>query len=165
MGANLKRNQSGHEAFIPMLADLIGAESYLEFGTHLNETIARVNCPKRYGVDLNAALCSGATMFRMTTAEFIANHAAAHAPFDLVFIDADHKRESVQRDFESIWPHVAIDGLVLLHDTNPETIADAADGLCGNAWEFAREYRGEAVTLPYHPGLTIIRKRGAWGPK
>lgn len=151
-----------------MLVDLIGAESYLEFGTHLNETIARVNAPRRYGVDINAALCSGATMFRMTTADFIENHAAAHAPFDLVFIDADHKVESVAADFWGIIKHVAADGLILLHDTNPETVADAADGLCSNAWEFAKrlhDNNAESVTLPYHPGLTIIRKRGVWGPK
>ena len=57
-------------------------------------------------------------------------------------------------------------GLYILHDTNPETEKDAKPGLCDNAWEAAFEISSveEAVTLPYCPGLTIVRKRESWGP-
>jgi predicted O-methyltransferase YrrM len=153
---------------IPALVAVVGAQSYLELGTHLNETIGNVKAPKRFGVDINVVPCDGATMFKMTTAEFIAKHAATHAPYDVVFIDADHNAKSVASDFYGILPYVVHDGLVLLHDTNPETEADSAPGFCGDAWRFARtlhDERFECVTLPYHPGLTIVRNRFLWGPK
>ncbi|MHC4094401.1 MAG: hypothetical protein ACYSVY_29715 [Planctomycetota bacterium] len=57
---------------------------------------------------------------------------------------------------------------MLLHDTNPATPYDTRPGLCGDAWLVAEtlKHRGyEAVTLNYHPGLTIVRKREKWGPE
>lgn len=39
-----------------------------------------------------------------------------HAPFDFVFIDADHSYEAVRRDFESYRPLVRPGGLIALHD-------------------------------------------------
>lgn len=150
-----------------MLAEAMGARSYLELGTGNNETIARVRCEKRYGVDLAWVQCPGVTQFTMPTEKFIAEHAAIHAPYDFVFIDAFHTYESVENDFKGIWPHVTDEGLVLLHDSNPETLADTDGGLCGSVFVLAKNLHDqgyESVTLPYHPGLTIIRKRKQWGP-
>ena len=167
----MKRNQTFHERLIPLLVEGIGAESYLEFGTHMNETIGKVRCPRRIGVDLNPAWLGmpSVDFYKMTTREFIEKRAEGLAPFDFVFIDADHSAEAVEKDFEGIWPFVAPEGLVCLHDTNPETLADTAPGLCGDSWKFARSLSGyggdECVTLNYHPGLTIVRKRVSWGPK
>ena len=102
----------------------------------------------------------------MTTDVFIKHHAHKHAPFNVVFIDADHSAEALHADFWGILPHVADDGLILMHDTNPETLADTAEGMCGDAWRFVRDLSPfrEMVTLNYHPGLTIFRKRDQWGP-
>lgn len=163
----MNRLQTFHETLIPMLVSACGAQSYLEFGTHTNETIGRVVCGRRYGVDINPIRCHGVTMFQMTTREFIRNHASLNAPYDFVLIDADHTADAVEDDYNGILPHVSPEGLICLHDTNPQTELDTQFGLCGNAWEFARDLhdRGaEALTLPYHPGLTIIRKRIQWGP-
>ena len=66
-----------------------------------------------------------------------------------------------------IMPHVSHEGLVCLHDTNPETVEDTQPGYCGDSWKFAKNLSVlgyEAVTLPYHPGLTIVRNRRRWGP-
>lgn len=107
-------------------------------------------------------------MFEMTTQDFIVKEAAALAPFDVVFIDANHHPENVLADFLGIAPHVREEGLILLHDVNPETWADTAPGLCDNAWIAAKRLitmGAEGVVLPYHPGLMIIRKRLVWGPK
>jgi len=106
-------------------------------------------------------------MFQMSTWKFIQDVAPSLAPLDFVFIDANHSAKAVEQDFDGIWPHVSPEGLVLCHDTNPQTLEDTNPGLCGNAWEFAHSRAGEleAVTLPYCPGLTIIRKRRAWGPE
>jgi len=163
----MKRLQTFHETLIPMLVSACGAQSYLELGTHQNETIGKVVCERRYGVDILTVPLQGVRMFKMTTAEFIKWHAAKYAPYDFVFIDADHSESAVRSDFFGIIDHVSPDGIVCLHDTNPETEADTDPGLCGDGWRFSHvlwnsEY--EAVTLPYHPGLTIVRNRGKWGP-
>jgi methyltransferase family protein len=163
----MKRDQTFHERLIPLLVEGMGAQSYLELGTHQNETIGKVVCDKRVGVDVNAVDLEGALMFKMTTEEFMAENAAKLAPYDFVFIDANHELSAVRADFLGIMPFVSPEGLVLLHDTNPETVADTASGLCADSWKFAwgLSVAGmEAVTLPFHPGLTIIRKRAAWGP-
>lgn len=163
----MKRLQTFHEILIPLLVEVCDAESYLEFGTHENETIGKVRCKRRYGVDVKVEPCGGAEMYAMTTAEFIRDCARLCAPFDFVFIDACHDAKAVRDDFLGIIHHVSMNGIVCLHDTHPETVADTDPGLCGNAWRFARflhESGYECVTLPYHPGLTILRKGGTWEP-
>jgi methyltransferase family protein len=168
VGAGVRRDQTAHERLVPLLVELVGAESYLELGTYHNDTISRVHCPRRYGVDKLAIPLANATMFNMSTAEFVARVAPALAPFDFVFIDADHEEQAVREDFFGILPHVSAEGLIVMHDTNPETRTDATAGLCGTAWRFAEDLQvagWEAVTLPYHPGLTIVRNRVHWGPK
>lgn len=139
-----------------------------ELGTFNNETIGKVRCDKRVGVDVNAVDCDGCIMLKMTSDEFFLENAAKLAPYDFVFIDADHELHAVRADFLGIMPFVSPDGLIVLHDTNPETIADTAPGLCADSWKFAYGLwlSGiEGVTLPVHPGITIVRKRGMWGPQ
>lgn len=164
----MKRNQTFHETLIPMLVEGIGAQSYLEFGTYDNSTIRKVRCERRYGVDTKPVYEPGLHMFQMTTQEFIAFEAAKYAPFDVCFIDADHNAEAVLRDFLGIIPYMVAEGLILAHDCNPETVADTAEGYCGDGWKAAQhivEGGWEAMVLPYHPGLLIARKRNDWGPK
>ena len=175
----MKRNQTFHEKLIPLLVEGVGAESYLEFGIHFGETFLKVKANQIVGVDLEFSppwltkgtwpVGPGMKIFEMSTSEFIETHAAKYAPYDFVFIDADHSAEAVEKDFHGIYPHVADEGLICLHDTNPESVHDTDPKLCGDAWLFAqklpKEFTCEAVTLPYHPGLTIIRKRISWGPK
>ena len=163
----MKRYQTFHEVLIPLLVEGIGAESYLELGTHMNETIGKVRCQKRYGVDVMPVPCPGAQMYQMTTQEFIREHAPLLAPFDCVFVDACHSATAVMDDISGIWPYVAPEGLVLAHDVNPETVADTDPGFCGDAWRTARALLElhEGVVLPYHPGVLILRKRETWGPR
>jgi predicted O-methyltransferase YrrM len=169
----LKRNQTLHERLIPFLARELGVRRYLELGIHENETIKGVAWALPpdsvvVAVDRNApaSRVKGVAYRIMTTSAYLTGPVVEDAPFDLVFIDADHSAEAVMSDFSNVWPYVAPDGLVLLHDTNPETIADTVPGLCGVGWKAAHllapEY--ESLTLPYHPGLTLIRKRVRWGP-
>jgi predicted O-methyltransferase YrrM len=145
----------------------MGFQSYLELGTFDNSTISGVECAKRYGVDLKPQPCPGVTMFAMSTAEFIENEAKKYAPYDCVFIDANHSAQSVREDFGGILPYVSPEGLILLHDSNPETEADCQPGYCGDAWRFVRSLTVdfECVTLPFHPGITIVRNRQKWGPE
>ena len=171
----MKRDQTIHEELIPLLVDRLGVRRYLEFGCHENETVGPVlrRCGTQlaiHAVDIKepGERLSYVNYHIMRTDEFIRLYAVQYSPFDMVFVDADHSASSVIRDIDGIWPYVADEGLVLMHDTNPATVADTEPGFCGDSWKAAMELtkRGmECVTLPYHPGLTIIRKRCAWGPK
>lgn len=88
-------------------------------------------------------------------------------PIDLLFIDADHRKEAVLADFDALAPFVREgEGLILLHDTHPVQESLLSDRFCSNAWEAAwtirrgRKYKDfEIVTLPGPwAGLSIIRK-------
>lgn len=165
----MRRDQTAHESLIPLLVEIIGARCYLELGVYDFTTIRKVreqnpDC-RCIGVDSKRIgyVPPGIEFFHMTTKEFFGQERGIRP--DLVFIDADHNAFSVQDDATWSWEILSGEGLMLLHDTNPETVADTAPGLCGNAWEYAKAMEfSEAVTLPYHPGLTIIRKRMKWGP-
>jgi hypothetical protein len=84
----------------------------------------------------------------------------------MLFIDGDHNRDQVLKDFYSIGKWVrAYTGLILLHDTWPVTRSLLDPMYCGDAWRAAAEIRREfpkdyeIVTLPGpHAGLSIIRK-------
>jgi hypothetical protein len=86
---------------------------------------------------------------------------------DLLFIDADHRRNSVLLDFDLLSKFVTPGtGLVLLHDTYPSDEHLLRDGWCSNAWEAAEEIHTnknrygdwEIVTLPGpYAGLSILR--------
>lgn len=169
----MKRDQTAHERLIPMLVDIVGARVYLELGTYQGDTIKKVQCPVRIGVDRDIALSLTFPdrFYKMSTQEFIQKCAAECPPFDVVYIDADHGPTAVLADFHGIYPFVADEGLILMHDGNPQTAADTAPGYCDEAWKAIREiteedeHEYEAVTLPYFPGLTIVRKRVQWGPR
>jgi len=51
----------------------------------------------------------------------IALEAKLAGPFDWIFIDADHYYESVKRDWETYRPMAADDGVIVLHDVEPQT--------------------------------------------
>lgn len=170
----MKRNQQLHEWLIPALAMEMGARAYLELGSHQNETVSAMPDAmgpeaRIFAVDINEPnyRVNGVEYRIMNTADYLAEWASTDGPFDLVFIDADHSARAALTDFERVWPHVVPEGIVLLHDTNPETSADTAPGFCGDSWRVAKylaDSGHECITLPYHPGLTLVRKRVSWGP-
>mgnify|MGYP001795611338 CR=1 FL=1 len=91
---------------------------------------------------------------------------ASGLAIDMLFIDADHCRDSVLRDFRDYFPFVRPHGLILLHDTHPGDASLLDYGWCGDAYraveELQRELDGfEMMTIPVSPGLTLCRKRAA----
>lgn len=39
-----------------------------------------------------------------------------YGPFEVVFLDADHRRAAVKSDLEVLFPYVVPDGMIILHD-------------------------------------------------
>ena len=59
----------------------------------------------------------GVERYRMRSLEFAE---LWKGPIDMLFIDADHRKEAVLADFEALGPYVREGtGLILLHDTHP----------------------------------------------
>lgn len=162
-----------HEWFIPTLAGRLKISSYLEIGLWHGDTIMGVKRARPHarciGVDrvpLDLA-AYGITVFTMDSEKFWSGGFVDALCFDMVFIDADHSAGAVQKDFARAWEHTSREGLIILHDTNPATLKETDPGFSGDCWMVARDLHAkgfEGVTLPFSPGLTIIRKRERWGP-
>lgn len=164
--ARIVEDGTFHEDLIAFLAARLKVQSYLELGVAQNETLQKVRrvCTGRmFAVDKvePARKIPMVHYFIKSTEQFFAVDAAGYAPYDFVFIDADHRYESVKADFVAVWPHVTEQGLVVLHDTWPKDKEATDPGFCGDSWRFVDWLKGhsiESVTLPFHPGLTLVRK-------
>jgi hypothetical protein len=156
-----------HRQFLRMLAKRMAPACYVELGVREGFTIQEVapHCKLAVGVDiLRPADADKYKFFEMRTEEFIKEVLPSLPPPELVLIDADHDARAVLADFNGVWRHVAFDGLVVLHDTYPGSTAHLEQRECGNAWEVAQMLAREdyeCVTLPFPPGLTVVRKQPA----
>lgn len=164
--ARIVEDGTFHEDLIAFLAARLKVQSYLELGVAQNETLQKVRrvCTGRmFAVDVNKPAKSVPMVryFIKSTERFFSEDAAGYGPFDFVFIDADHRFESVKADFIAAWPHVTEHGLIALHNTWPKDKEATDPGFCGDSWRFVewlKAHGKESVTLPFHPGLTLVRK-------
>jgi len=84
--------------------------------------------------------------------------------FDLIFIDAEHTHSKSLRDFIVSADRLNDNGLILMHDTYPQSEKYISLKHSGNVFKaiiylkknFYHKY--EIVTLPFYSGITIIRK-------
>lgn len=162
--------------FVPLFKILIGfykPEVYVEVGVQHAKTFNEISplVPLSVAVDINPMPevrgRSGVRVYQMDSLYFAKTEMPMIGRIDLLFIDADHKKESVLADFDALSPFVTPGtGLILLHDTYPSAPYLLKEGCCFNAWEAAEvihkneKYQDfEIVTLPGpHAGLSIIRK-------
>jgi len=84
--------------------------------------------------------------------------------FDFIFIDADHSHEQSLKDFLNAQEYLLEDGFIFMHDTYPYNEAMFAPGLCNDCYKTPLYIKQklknnfEIVTLPFNPGLTIVKK-------
>lgn len=71
----------------------------------------------------------------------------AGQPIDFLFIDGDHRYESVRRDFELYTPLVGRGGVVALHDVSPRTTPDT-EGTAAFWAELMRNHPTEEMVDP-----------------
>jgi methyltransferase family protein len=152
VGGGLKHWQAPNQ-FARYLAHLsrYPIESYLEIGVRHGGTFAiTVEYLRRFqpltdatGIDIDDVpamyelerLSPDVRFLKLDTrSPELAREIAAHGPYDLVLVDADHSYEAVRSDLDTVLPHANI---VALHD-----IVDAACPGVRRAW---RELRDEAA--------------------
>lgn len=171
-----KTDGNFHLDFMELLARRMKPDIYLELGLGPTaECINRISgyCKRSLGVDIKG--CRGHKpgweLFHVSTDEFFEKSAPLWLGLnkevvDLCFIDADHSAEVVWKDLRNVLPYMKQDGIVVLHDTYPESAKYTAPGYSGDCFRVAEEMQEESdlefyeiVTLPFPPGLSIIRKR------
>lgn len=151
---------------VKFFVELLKPDNYLELGIYKGETISHVSQyvqKQCIGVDIIAPEKSECyTFYQMTTNEFFKTKVDL-PQFDIVFIDADHSYIQSLLDFNNVFGHVAEQGLIFMHDTFPKNEEYTLPGYCGDTYKtaiFLQHRRDcEIVTLPIHPGITIVRKR------
>lgn len=161
---------------IVALAQVLQPTTYVEIGVKRGYTFNQVAPFAKRAVAVDLADVSSfiqpllhVEIHKMSSEEFAREWIG---PIDLLFIDADHRRDAVLRDVKALLPFVTMGtGLILLHDTHPGREELIDDGYCSDAWEAADwlHKKGdtlfgsrdlEVVTIPSIFGMTIIRNRG-----
>lgn len=161
-----------HESMIKHLIILLKPKSYLELGLYQCELFNKLipYCNSLVGVDIveksgNFMKKSNKVSFmNMTTDAYYLLAKSKNLKFDFIFIDADHSKESVYNDFNNYINLLSDQGIMCLHDSYPKNKLFTEPGYCGDGYKAIFELSKntedyEMVTIPIHPGLTIVRKR------
>lgn len=157
-----------HMSLVEHLAQWLRPERYLEIGVLNGESMKRIqnHATECYGVDVTFShrnYNNNVKLFEMPSDDFF-SILNPNIKFDMIFIDGLHEKSQVYRDFINSKDRIIEDGLIVLHDTYPMDDAMIQPWFCHDAWEAAqkikKEFRDEfeMITLPFNPGLTIMKK-------
>lgn len=108
-----------HEFIINNIVKYTGCETYLELGIYTGITFETVVplVKRAIGVDINDNRNKKiGEFYQMTTDDFFKKFKDT---VDIIFIDGNHKYESVVKDFENSLKILNKYGIILLHDTDP----------------------------------------------
>lgn len=168
-----ENNTVPHDDLIVSFAKMLKPKTYVELGVYqcmiVNKIMPYVS-EAVYAVDIEKSAGDfmkknpKAHFYNGTTDAFAEELRKKNVTIDMMFIDADHRKESVLADFKNYFPLVKEDGIIFLHDGYPRNKEETGDGYCSNCWEAIEELSKhtdtyEMMTIPLHPGLTICRKR------
>jgi hypothetical protein len=153
---------------INYLAQSLKVGKYLELGICQAETLRNMSTivPECHGVDVtppNDVLPQSIKFYHMTTDDFFVK-TKYYGYFDMIYIDANHNIEYVKRDLINALKCLQPNGLILLDDTYPPNSTYFNPRFCEDAYlisKFCRETmcdKVEMLTLPFAPGLTMVRK-------
>jgi predicted O-methyltransferase YrrM len=158
-----------HVSFLEMMAKWIKPERYLELGVRDLKCFRTISKYTNYSVavdmqPIELEVKKNTQFFLGSTDKYFDSIKDSNIQFDFIFIDADHSHEQSLKDFLNASKHIVEDGFIFLHDTYPyDPIMLSAD-LCHDAYKTPLYIKQnlihdfEIVTLPFNPGLTIVKK-------
>lgn len=161
-----------HPTFLEFFFSYLKPENYLELGVRNGNTFLEVSkhCNNAIAVDITHQQFSSLLVKSKTfeyhqknTDEYLLNLPPTTS-FDAVFIDADHSHEQSLKDFLNVKDFVIEDGFIFFHDTYPYDEKFFDPGACHDVYKTALYVKQnfidefEIVTLPFNPGLTIVKK-------
>lgn len=92
-------------------------KTYLEIGVeNPKNCFDKINLSNKTSVDPNPL---GEVTHKMTSDEYFQSH-VHDTIFDIVFIDGLHTMEQVDKDISNSLKHLSENGIIVLHDCNPE---------------------------------------------
>jgi predicted O-methyltransferase YrrM len=160
-----------HEDFIIHLAQLARPKIYVELGIYKGALFNRMipYAERLIGVDIAQETVhyirhsSKVRFINAKSSDFAYELQINPLRINMLFIDANHSKESVLEDFYNFFPFIAPHGIILLHDTHPAP-EHLDPRYCDTAYQAVEELAKlntgvEMVTIPVPPGLTICRKR------
>lgn len=137
--------------------------SYLELGVQNPQNcFDKILCAHKAGVDPDSA---AAATFAMTSDDYFASTAGIAARYDIIFIDADHRKEAVERDAKNALKCLNENGVIILHDclpvTEQEQLPEPQPGdWTGDGWKFFVQFRRscgyKTYTISEDHGVGII---------
>lgn len=157
-------HRTHHSDVLAMLASIYRPDIYVELGLYHGETFKKVKnyCRRAIGVDISEINLDG-EIHICTTDKFF-NKIFTDEKADMIFIDADHKYDSVVKDLENSLKSLNQGGCIILHDTDPESNHLFTPGYCGDSYKVVDylESRDDlnVITIPCsEAGLSIITRK------
>ena len=164
-----------HLDFIVHLVRVLKPQKYLEIGIYRAGLINRLIplIPEITAVDVDPE--SGKFIESSNNVEFVNLNSQEFwktnpaNDYDLIFIDGNHSREAVLDDFHGALRSIKVEGVILLHDTYPLDKEATNPARCDTGYlaiEMLSHQTNEfeMMTIPVHPGLTLVRKRSRQVP-
>jgi len=156
-------NKIHHSDFVAILAHIYQPKVYLELGLYDGETFQKVRGvisgtgSRCIGVDIKKPPIDG-EIYVQTTDEFFKSF---NEKVDMIFIDADHKYESVAKDLENSLKILNKTGCIVLHDTDPDNDRLFDPSRCGDSYRIVNDLEQNAdlnlTTFPIcEAGLSIV---------
>jgi hypothetical protein len=163
---------SWHEDFIIHIAQVLKPDLYVELWLYKCTLFNKVvpHAKQLIWVDLASEpwkymkKSNKTKFFNMTTDDYYKIIKKEWKKIDLLFIDANHSKESVKQDFENYFNLVTDHWIILLHDGFPKNKEFTQPWYCWDGYKAIEELTKnnvlyEMMTLPVHPWLTLCRKR------
>jgi predicted O-methyltransferase YrrM len=149
-----------HGSIIKSIINNCGYKTYLELGVYDGENLLYVGdgLDRIIGVDITDKRNNKSTNFYLgyTDSFFEQNKET----FDVIFIDACHNIEQVIKDFNNSIKCLNKNGVIFLHDTDPESEYLLHDGYCSDSYKMNNYLKINGynyITLPcLEAGITIV---------
>jgi hypothetical protein len=144
---------------IDYLINKYSYKNYLEIGCDKDQLFSKVNLKNKTGVDPY----SGGNIRQTSDDFFLTNNKT----FDLVFIDGLHTYEQVKRDILNSVKFLNDDGIILIHDCLPDSMAKQAVPRYkmqwnGDVWKAIVDLRQnpdlDIYTCEIDQGIGVIKK-------
>lgn len=134
--------------------------SYLEVGIWRGKTFKRVQCLHKSWVDPTPPEYVEGDGYLVTSDEFFKSHTGK---YDVIFIDGLHHSEQVERDITNSLDHLSDNGIIILHDCNPQEeinqiVPKKVARWNGDVWKAWVKFR--AIFGNTHPTCTINMDEG-----
>ena len=171
-----------HTEIINKFIAKYGYKSYLEIGVGNPENnYLLIECEEKECIDLmyinedtvlegkfNAMEILGKCVSYKMTSDEAFEIMPPDKKYDMIFIDGDHTEEQSGRDLINAFKHVTENGMIIMHDTNPEFAEDTiiSDSVVwnGEVWKTVsklRECGATFYTIGEDFGITVIKHTGS----